>query len=88
METKKLYDEYLITSMVAGFDPVEIDHAAGTRIFAKDGREYLDCFAGISVVNAGHCHPKIIKAAKTQMDQFIHCCTYLYYSPVVGQLAK
>ena len=88
METKKLYDEYLITSMVAGFDPVEVDHATGTRIFAKDGKEYLDCFAGISVVNAGHCHPKIVKAAKEQMDKFIHCCTYVYYNPIAGKLAK
>lgn len=88
METKKLYDEYLITSMVAGFDPVEVDHAVGTRIFAKDGKEYLDCFAGISVVNAGHCHPKIVKAAKEQMDKFIHCCTYVYYNPIAGKLAK
>lgn len=88
METKKLYDDYLITSMVAGFDPVEIDHAKGARVFAKDGKEYLDCFAGISVVNAGHCHPKIVKAAKEQMDKFIHCCTYVYYNPAAGQLAK
>jgi 4-aminobutyrate aminotransferase len=88
METKQLYDEYLITSMVAGFDPVEIDHALGTRIFAKDGKEYLDCFSGISVVNAGHGHPRIVRAAKEQMDKYIHCCTYVYYSPVAGKLAQ
>lgn len=88
METKKLYDEYLITSMVAGFDPVEVDRASGTRIYGKDGKEYLDCFAGISVVNAGHCHPKIIKAAKDQIDKFVHTCTYVYYNPAAGKLAK
>ncbi len=88
METKKLYDEYLITSMVAGFDPVEVDHAKGSRVFDKNGTEYLDCFAGISVVNAGHGHPKILAAAKAQMEKFVHCCTYVYYNPIAGQLAK
>lgn len=88
METKKLYDEYLITSMVAGFDPIEIDHASGTKIYGKDGKEYLDCYAGISVVNAGHNHPKIIKAVKEQIDKYVHTCSYVYYNPPVGKLAK
>ncbi len=88
METKDLYDNYLITSMVAGFDPVEIDRAEGTRVYAKDGTEYLDCFSGISVVNAGHSHPKIINAARQQMEKFIHCCTYVYYNPAAGKFAK
>ena len=88
MKTKELYDEYLITSMVAGFEPIEIESASDTRITASDGTEYLDCFSGISVVNAGHGHPKVIAAAKAQMDQYIHCCTYVYYNQRAGELAK
>ena len=38
METKKLYDEYLITSMVAGFDPVEIESASGVANPLHDRR--------------------------------------------------
>ena len=49
METVKLYDEYLITSMVPGFDPVEIESAKGAKIRCTSGVEYLDCFSGISV---------------------------------------
>jgi hypothetical protein len=37
METEKLYAEYLITSMVAGFDPVEVESAQGTRIRCTSG---------------------------------------------------
>jgi 4-aminobutyrate aminotransferase len=88
MKTKQLYDEYLITSMVAGFEPIEIESASDTRITASDGTEYLDCFSGISVVNAGHGHPKVIAAAKAQMDKYIHCCTYVYYNQRAGELAK
>jgi 4-aminobutyrate aminotransferase len=88
MQTKELYDEYLITSMVAGFDPVEVESALGTRIRCTSGKEYLDCFSGISVCNAGHGHPRIIAAAKEQMDKLVHCCTYVYYNPAAGQVAK
>ena len=88
METAKLYDEYLITSMVPGFDPVEIESAKGAKIRCTSGVEYLDCFSGISVCNAGHGHPKVIAAAKAQIDELVHCCTYVYYSPKAGQLAR
>ena len=88
MQTKKLYDEYMITSMVPGFDPVEVESAEGTRIRSRSGDEYLDCFSGISVCNAGHGHPKVIAAAKAQIDKLVHCCTYVYYNPVAGQVAE
>ena len=88
METEKLYDEYLITSIVPGFDPVEVESAQGTRVHCTSGKTYLDCFSGISVCNAGHRHPKVIAAAKEQMDKLVHCCTYVYYSPTAGRVAK
>ncbi len=88
MQTKKLYDEYMITSMVPGFDPVEIESAQGTRIRSSTGEEYLDCFSGIAVCNAGHCHPKVIEAAKAQIDKLVHCCTYLYYNPAAGKVCE
>ncbi len=88
MKTKELYDRYLMTSMVPSFEPVEIAGASGTTIRAADGTEYLDCFSGIAVTNAGHGHPKVVAAAKQQMDELVHCCTYMYYSPRAGELAK
>ncbi len=88
METEKLYDEYMITSMVPGFDPIEVESAKGVLVRCTSGTEYLDCFSGISVVNAGHGHPRVIAAAKAQMDKLVHCCTYIYYNPVAGRLAR
>jgi hypothetical protein len=49
METKKLYDEYLITSMVPDFDPVEVESALGATVHCASGKEYLDRFSGITV---------------------------------------
>jgi len=88
VKTKELYDQYLITSMVAGFEPVEVQSASGCAMRGADGREYLDCFSGIAVTNAGHGHPKVLAAAEKQMRELVHCCTYVYYSPRAGELAK
>lgn len=88
MRTKQLYEQYLITSMVPGFEPIEVESGAGTKIVGTDGSEFLDCFSGISVVNAGHGHPRVVSAAKEQMESLVHCCTYVYYSPRAGELAE
>ena len=88
MDAKRLYDEYMITSMVAGFEPVVVERARGCVCTGADGREYLDCFSGIAVVNAGHNHPRVIAAAKKQLDELVHCCTYVYYNPRAAELCK
>lgn len=88
MNAKQLYDEYMITSMVAGFEPVTVEQASGCVIIDTEGREYLDCFSGIAVCNAGHGHPKIVDAAHRQLDKLIHCCTYVYYNPRAAELAQ
>ncbi|MDR3274491.1 MAG: aminotransferase class III-fold pyridoxal phosphate-dependent enzyme [Endomicrobium sp.] len=41
-------------------------------------RKKISCFAGISVCNVGHCNESVIKAAKKQMDSFVHISN-LYY---------
>jgi 4-aminobutyrate aminotransferase / (S)-3-amino-2-methylpropionate transaminase / 5-aminovalerate transaminase len=88
MNAKQRYDEYMITGMVAGFEPIEVQKAAGCTMTGADGRDYLDCFSGISVCNAGHGHPKVLAAAREQMEQLVHCCTYVYYNPRAAELAE
>ena len=46
--------------------PVEFVRGEGARLWDADGREYLDFFAGLSVHNAGHCHPRIVAAIREQ----------------------
>ena len=87
-ETIDQYQNYVTSSFVAAVEPVVIDHATGATIVDADGTEYIDCFAGIAVTNAGHLHPRIIAAVKEQLDHYVHAATYIYHVPVVGQLAK
>jgi 4-aminobutyrate aminotransferase len=88
MKTKELYDTYMITSMVAGFEPVVVASAKECTFTGDDGRKYLDCFSGIAVANAGHGHPKVVEAVRRQLGELIHCCTYVYYNPRAAELCE
>jgi len=48
---------------------VVITKAKGIWVWNVDGRKYLDFLSAYSAVNQGHCHPRIIKAAKSQLDR-------------------
>jgi 4-aminobutyrate aminotransferase len=52
--------------------PVVVDHAEGSWIFGTDGRRYLDFTTGIGVTSTGHCHPKVVEAARAQAGSIIH----------------
>ena len=78
---------YVNLSAVGGVEPMAVDRGKGAELWDVDGRRYLDCFAGISVVSTGHAHPRVVEAAREQMERFIHCGSYLYQVPVVGELA-
>lgn len=69
MDTIEKYRRYVITSCTKGVEPVVVDHAHGATITDIVGKTYLDCFAGISVVNAGHCNEQVNAAAKAQIDR-------------------
>ena len=43
-----------MTGFVKRVEPVVADHGEGALLYDADGTEYIDCFAGISVTNAGH----------------------------------
>lgn len=88
MNTEEKYRKYVNTSFVKSIEPVVFQSADGARITAEDGRTYLDCFAGISVSNAGHRNPRVVAAAKEQLDRYIHAASYIYYAPPVADLAE
>ena len=68
-------DKYLIKSMVSKIEPVVVSEANGATIKDLNGKEYIDCFAGISVTNAGHCHPEVVEAAAQQAKKLVHAGT-------------
>jgi 4-aminobutyrate aminotransferase/(S)-3-amino-2-methylpropionate transaminase len=87
-DTIQKYKDYVMTGFLKSVAPIVIDRASGCTVIDASGREYLDCFSGISVVNAGHCNPQVIAAAKKQMDKLVHCSSYLYHVQPVADLAE
>lgn len=55
---------------------LEIVKAEGSTLWDAAGKQYIDLIAGISVCNVGHRHPKVIKAIKKQLDQYLHLLVY------------
>jgi len=49
--------------------PVVIKEAKGAIMTDVEGRDYLDCLAGYSAVNQGHCHPRLIAVMKDQCEK-------------------
>jgi 4-aminobutyrate aminotransferase / (S)-3-amino-2-methylpropionate transaminase / 5-aminovalerate transaminase len=87
-DTIQKYKDYVMTGFMKSVVPLVVDRASGATITDVNGREYLDCFAGISVVNAGHNNPAVIAAAKAQMDKLVHCGSYIYHAQPVADLAE
>src|SRR6201995_2738484 len=49
--------------------PVVIAEAEGSWVTDVEGRRYLDMLAAYSAVNFGHRHPRLVEAAKRQLDR-------------------
>lgn len=51
---------------------VTASHAEGAYIYGEDGGRYLDFTSGIGVLSTGHCHPRVVEAAREQAGRLIH----------------
>lgn len=58
---------------------LEIDYAAGCKLYTKDGKEYIDFISGIAVSSLGHRHPNVLKAIREQIDKHLHVMVYGEY---------
>ncbi len=85
METKELFDRYVVPSY--GRLPLTIERGEGNRVWDADGKEYLDFGAGIAVCSLGHAHPRIADTIARQARKLIHTSN-LYYTRPQGELAK
>ncbi len=67
--------------------PIVIYEGKDTLVRDLDGTEYIDCISGISVVNAGHCPERLVKAGVEQLSKLIHC-SGLYHNVPQTLLAE
>ena len=52
--------------------PIFADKAKNSEIWDVEGKRYIDFIGGISVLNTGHSHPKIVEAVTEQLQRFSH----------------
>ncbi len=67
--------------------PVAFVRGDGCRLYDENGKEYLDCLAGIAVVVVGHANPAVAAAAARQMTKLVHVSN-LYYTVPQVELAE
>jgi acetylornithine/N-succinyldiaminopimelate aminotransferase len=56
-------------------------------VWDAEGREYLDCIAGIATVSLGHCHPGLVAALEEQARNLWHVSN-LFFNPRAIELAE
>jgi acetylornithine/N-succinyldiaminopimelate aminotransferase len=76
-ELQTLERDYAIRTYVRA--PVQFVRGEGVNLWDSDGNEYLDFLAGISVLNVGHCHPRVVAAVQQQAAALTHVSN-LYYT--------
>lgn len=64
-------------------NPPQIVKGEMQYLFDSEGNRYTDFFAGVSVVNCGHCNPKIVKAAVNQLETLWHTTNIYLTEPIV-----
>ena len=66
---------------------VQFVRGSGCTLWDDEGSEYLDFLAGISVLNVGHCHPRVVEAVRKQVGLLTHT-TNLYYTEPALRLSQ
>ena len=85
-----MIDEVLVQREAAALmpnyrrQPVAFVRGEGAALFDTDGRRYVDCMAGISMNNVGHCHPKVVRAIADQAARLINVSNLYYTEPMVA----
>lgn len=56
------------------FDPPQFVRGEMQYLFDDAGKKYLDMYAGVSVINCGHCNPFITEKIIAQIKKLQHVC--------------
>jgi len=55
-------------------EPKQFVRGTMQYLYDSEGKQYLDCFAGVSVINCGHCNPEITARICEQVTTLQHVC--------------
>jgi predicted acetylornithine/succinylornithine family transaminase len=85
-DLQELERRYAIGTYVR--NPVQFVRGSGCRLWDEEGHEYLDFLAGISVLNVGHCHPRVVEVVRDQAGLLTHVTNLYYTEPALRLSAR
>jgi 4-aminobutyrate aminotransferase/(S)-3-amino-2-methylpropionate transaminase len=59
---------------VSNSTSIYAQRAQNAELWDVEGRRYIDFASGISVLNTGHVHPRVVAAMQAQLTQLTHTC--------------
>jgi glutamate-1-semialdehyde 2,1-aminomutase len=65
--------------------PVWLSHGKGSKIYDVDGHEYVDLHGGYGAALAGHAHPAIVEAVRSQVGLGTHFAQPTRNAVAVGE---
>lgn len=68
--------------------PIVFERGEGVYLYDKEGKKYLDFFAGIAVNALGYHYKDYDEALKEQIDKLLHISNYFYNGPAVRAAEK
>lgn len=81
--------EYIIPCLYHFYqEPVQMVRGEKQYLFDSNGKKYLDFYAGVSVINAGHCHPEITERICEQVKCLQHVCNIYLTQPMLELAEK
>ena len=69
-------------------DPPVLVRGQMQYLFDAGGRRYTDFYAGVTVMNAGHCNPAILGPALAQAGQLQHTTSIYLTEPMIALAAE
>jgi 4-aminobutyrate aminotransferase len=65
-------DDLLAPCLAQDWPNLPVERAEGVYLYTRDGRRVLDFLAGFGACNVGHNHPRVVAAAREQMERMVH----------------
>jgi len=72
------------------YHPLPIVIARGDRVWVWDpeGRKYMDCLAAYSALNQGYANPRILAAAREQLESGVALTSRAFYNNRLGEFLE
>ena len=67
--------------------PLIFKRGQGQYLWDESDRRYVDLLGMNVCISVGHSHPRVVAAAREQMEQLTHCTT-MFYHPVPAHFAE